>query len=58
MYVIQTNNKVIVNGNEIPLPDGTMNNVTIINNNVFIDGKQYIDGEWKTTLRALWHKFF
>lgn len=55
--IIQSNNIVTVNGKEIPLPNGAIS-ISVINNDVFVDGKQYIDGEWKRTLRALWHKFF
>lgn len=51
-------NKVIVNGEEIPLENGIGNNVTIINDRVFVDGKEYINGEWKSTFRALWYRLF
>ena len=54
----KSHSKVIISSEEIPLPGGITKNVTIINNNVFVNGKQYIDGKWKFTLRALWHKFF
>lgn len=54
----QSNNKVTVGGKEIPLENGIGNNVTIINNRVFVDGKEYVNGEWKRTLRALWYKLF
>ena len=51
-------NNVIVNGKEIPLENGMGNSVTIIDNRVFVDGKEYVNGEWKRSLTALWHKFF
>lgn len=58
MNIVQSNNKVFVNGKEIPLENGIGNNVTIINGQVFVDGKEYINGEWKRTFKAIWYKFF
>lgn len=59
MNIVQSNsNNVIINGKQIPLENGMGNNVTIINNQVFVDGKEYVNGEWKRTFTALWHKFF
>ena len=34
------------------------NNVSIVDNKVFIDGYELINGKWKMTLNALWHKWF
>lgn len=52
------NEKLIVNGKEMPKPPVSMNNVTMINGNVFVGGYEYKDGEWKKTVRALLHKYF
>lgn len=50
--------KIILNGEVIEYPNKEHHSVTIINNSVFVDGLEYKDGEWKRTLRALWHKWF
>ena len=60
-YII--GNIVYINGKRLPpLPNQskkyTINNTTIINNRVFINGYEYKDGQWKKTLRALWHTIF
>lgn len=34
------------------------NNVTVVNDNVYIDGYEYIDGEWKRTFKGLWYRWF
>jgi len=52
------NGKLILNGKEILKPPVEMNNVTMINGSVFVGGYEYIGGEWKRTLRALFHKYF
>lgn len=57
--VMQSDNEIFVNGKSIPLEDGVVgNNTTIIDGRVFVDGKEYKNGTWKKTLRAMWHKFF
>lgn len=49
----------VINGKKIPYPPGSSgNNVTMINNRVFINGYEYKDGQWKRTLRALLHLWF
>lgn len=50
--------KLVVNGKEVPMPPVPMNNVTMINDKVFVGGYEYKDGQWKRTLRALFHKYF
>lgn len=50
--------RLILNGKEIPKPPTKMNNTTMINDKVFVDGYEYKDGEWKRTLRAWIHKYF
>ena len=51
-------NKVTINGVEIPPCPSGGNNLTIINNKIFIDGYELVDGKWKKTLRGLWHLLF
>lgn len=53
-----SNGRLILNGEEIPKPPTKMNNTTMINGKVFVDGYEYKGGEWKRTLRALLHKYF
>lgn len=50
--------KIVVNGNRIPCPPGNGHNISIINDKVFSNGYEYRNGEWKKTLRAIWHKYF
>ncbi len=51
--------KIVVNGVTIPNPPKfNANSVTIVDNRLFVSGYEYIDGKWKRTLRALWHKWF
>lgn len=52
------NEKLIVNGKEIPKPPIGMDNVAIINDKIFVGGYEYKDGECKRTLRAWFHKYF
>lgn len=51
-------NEVIVNGVELPPCPAKRSNVTVINNRVYIDGYEFVNGKWKKTLNALWHKWF
>jgi hypothetical protein len=51
-------NSLSVNGNEFPLPKGNGNNSAVVNGNIFVNGYEFRDGEWKRTLRALFHRFF
>lgn len=57
---IIVDDRVILNGQEIPLPPNTTKsrNVTIINNRIYVNGYEYKNGKWKKTLAALWHKIF
>lgn len=63
--IISSNSGVVVLGNEVtingvkmpPCPSKGCNS-TVINNKVYIDGHELVNGEWKKTLRALWHKWF
>lgn len=50
----------IINGVEYPWVKGMRGfSTTTVNNKVFIDGYELTkNGEWKRTLRALWHLIF
>ena len=51
--------RIVVNGIEIQVPPKfKANSVTIVDNRLFVGGYEYINGKWKRTLRALWHKWF
>ena len=51
--------RIVVNGVTMPVPPKfKANSVTIVDNRLFVGGYEYIDGKWKRTLRALWHKWF
>ena len=56
--VIVKNNEVYINGEKMPSCPTEGNNVSIVDNKVFIDGYELINGKWKRTLKALWHKWF
>lgn len=50
---------VIINATEYPFKNEMKgSNATQINEKVYIDGYQLINGRWKRTLRALWHFIF
>ena len=55
--VVVIGNKVTINGVEMPPCPTKGYNSTIINNKVYIDGYELVNGKWKKTLRALWHKW-
>lgn len=59
-YPVQSieNDGIIIDGKKIPPCPAPMNNCTIIDNHVFIDGYEWKNGKWKKTLRALYHKYF
>lgn len=51
--------RIVVNGFTIPNPPKfKANSVTIVDNRLFVDGYEYINGKWKRTLRALLYKWF
>lgn len=53
-----SNNEIYVGGQKIQTLPGGMNNVSIINNRVYVDGYEYKNGTWKKTFAAWWHKCF
>lgn len=51
--------RIVVNGVTIPVPQKfKANSVTIVKHRLLVGGYEYINGKWKRTLRALWHKWF
>ena len=51
-------NEVTINGVKLPPCPAKGHSSTVINNKVYIDGYEFVNGTWKKTLRALWHKWF
>lgn len=49
--------EIWINGAKINKPS-KCNKTTIINGKVYVDGYEYKDGQWKRTLKALWHLIF
>ena len=56
--VVIVGNEVIINGVKMPPCPVKGHNSTIINNKVYLNGYELVNGKWKKTLRALWHKWF
>lgn len=50
-------NRVCINGQEIPPAPGSGNNITIINNKVYINGYEWKGDHWERTLKAMWYAF-
>jgi len=57
---IISNNKIVVNGVEIPpVPNGKIyNSTTIIDNKVYINGYELKNGKWRRTIKALFYYIF
>lgn len=51
-------NRVIINGVELPHVPSRGYNSTVINSKVYIDGYEFKRGNWRRTLKALWHLWF
>lgn len=56
--VVVIGNEVTINGIKMPPCPAKGRNSTIINNKIYIDGYELVNGKWKRTLKALWHKWF
>ena len=56
--VVVIGNEVTINGVKMPPCPAKGHNSTIINDKVYLNGYELVNGEWKKTLRALWHKWF
>lgn len=50
--------EIMVNGAKVPPCPTKGCNITVINNKVYLNGYELIDGKWKRTLKALIHKWF
>ena len=51
-------NQVWINGTPLPPAPCEGYNSTVIGDKVFLDGYEYKNGEWKRTLKAIWHLWF
>lgn len=60
MNIVQVNDKVVINGIELPqCPSKSKHiNSTIVNEKIYLNGYEFKNGEWKRTLAALWHWLF
>lgn len=60
MSVVQIQGTVVIDGIELPpCPSKSKwTNSAIINNKVYMNGYEFKNGEWKRTLKALWHLMF
>ena len=60
MSVAQINNRVIINGVEVPPCPSKSKNVKscVINDKIYVNGFEFKNGEWKRTLSALLHWLF
>lgn len=58
--IIQKNDKTFINGKEIKQPKSLFfkNCVCIVNNNIYINGKEQIKGKWKYTIKSIFHTLF
>lgn len=56
--VVVMGDEVIVNGVKMPPCPAKGCNSTIINNKVYLNGYELVNGKWKKTLTALWYKWF
>ena len=56
--VVVIGNEVVINGIKLPPCPAKGHNSTIIDNKVYLNGYEFVNGRWKKTLKALWHKWF
>ena len=52
------NGEVTINGTKMPPCPVKGNNSTIIDDKIYLNGYELVNGKWKKTLRALWYKYF
>lgn len=60
-HIIMNEDKLTIDGKEIPIPKGLKgNNQSIIDGRIYIDGFEYLpkQNKFKRTLRALFHLIF
>lgn len=64
MVICQNNNKivvgdvVVVNGKVLPPCPGNGHNIFVVDNRVFMNGYEFVNGKWKRTVKALFHLLF
>ena len=60
MSVVQINNRIIIDGVEMPSCPSKSKNIKscVINGKVYVNGFEFKNGEWKRTLSALLHWLF
>lgn len=60
MHMIQVNDKLIINGEEIEYPKSLFfkNTICTINEKIYINGKEKINGKWKYTINSIFHTLF
>ena len=51
-------NEVIIDGVKMPPFPHKVRSSTIINNKVYINGYELVNGKWKKNLRAMWYLLF
>lgn len=56
--VVIIGNEVTINGVKMPPCPAEGHVSTIINDKVYLNGYELVNGEWKKTLKALWYKLF
>ena len=56
--VVVIGNEVVINGVKLPPCPAKGYNSTVIDNKVYLNGYEFVNGKWKNTLMALWHKWF
>lgn len=56
--VVVIGNEVTINGVKMPPCPAKGHNSTIIDNKVYLNGYELVNGKWKKRLKALWYKWF
>lgn len=56
--VVVIGNEVTIDGVKMPPCPAKGHSSTIINNKVYLNGYELVNGKWKRTLRAWWYKWF
>ena len=53
------NDKLIVNGKEIKFPKKRYSHrINQVNNHLYVDGYELVNGKWKRTLKAVLYQLF
>lgn len=56
--VIIDNDKIIIDGKNLPPCPVKRNKIKVIGKKVYINGYEYKKDKWKRTLKAIWYKCF